>query len=206
MHHYKSFERLLVARCGTSLATHRQIGELRRAGLATAADNAAALLPLADEANALHQQLGNPSAFAVHLGNAEQEQSANVGHDTHIDEAHETARVEEKINKMTVRTIKADDFAQLVRVLRTQTELMRATALTGASQALEKYMVLNMSETTEEMQMSLFGGLIRLFQEIMVVVVAYMQVDCFIRRELPACRRVRSAPKRSARVRSCSRL
>ena len=65
--HYKSFERHLIARCGTSIKQKRQIDELAARGGVSLAEQSAALVTLVTEANAMMAQLKRATSYLVVL-------------------------------------------------------------------------------------------------------------------------------------------
>ena len=63
--HYKSFERLLIARCGTSIKQKRHMEAIVQQGGATLAEQSAAVVALIAEANALKSQLKSCTKYQV---------------------------------------------------------------------------------------------------------------------------------------------
>ena len=57
LYHYKSFERLLIARCGTSIKQKKQSDAIVAQGGASLAEQAAALVVMVGEANAISGSL-----------------------------------------------------------------------------------------------------------------------------------------------------
>ena len=100
---------------------------------------------------------------------------ARLGY-VHVDAATEAACVDEKLGHVTLRSMPADDFPHHVRMLRTQTELLKATAVTSVSQALEKWMVLDMTDAVSQMKVSVFGELSLPLREVGKMAVSFMQV------------------------------
>ena len=63
--HYKSFERLLLARCGVSIKARAALDAITANGGTSLSEKASAMYGLVAEANSLHSQMGSPVTFQV---------------------------------------------------------------------------------------------------------------------------------------------
>ena len=136
--HYKSFERLLVARIGLSIRKHIVMAERLAAGGATAAMTMAAIETLVHEANAYGDLLGAHTHFEM----VEEFKTSASGHK----DLHDvTVSVAEKLGEVQLRLISAEDFAMMVATLRQNVKVFgKAEASYGL--AIEQWMNLQSSE------------------------------------------------------------
>ena len=79
--HYKSFERLLVARIGVRIQRRLELEAHLAAGGATPEQEAVELAMLVDEANALHAMLDTPSRFSLRAQRLQKALSGHVDHE-----------------------------------------------------------------------------------------------------------------------------
>eukprot|EP00966_Prymnesium_polylepis_P154930 3577867-Prymnesium_polylepis.1 len=123
--HYKSFERMLLARCGVSIAAHKQLEEIAANGGTTLSQKAAAMYALVAEANALHKQLGVEAKFEVSYSGHTAELSIN-----------------EMLNDKVATALTPKQFIEKVMVLRSETDHLRAATHAMSAQVLEQWQLI----------------------------------------------------------------
>jgi len=145
--HYKSFERLLIARCGMSIKVRRQMDELVKQGGATLAEQSAAIVAFVAEANALRGLLKSTTQYEAVLekgGDSDTSQHADLHR-----LSKRTLMVAEVVEGVRVATYSASAFStQVVLPLRLQTEQLQASTLKLAS-SLEQWYMLQHNLQTE---------------------------------------------------------
>jgi len=163
--HYKSFERMLLTRCGVSIAAHKKLEEIAANGGTSLSEKAAGLYALVAEANALHKQMGVETTFEVHYAH-------------HLAELSVNEMLNDKIR--TAHTPK--QFLKTVMVLRSETDHLRATATAMSSQLLEQWqLIASMEQETadmvsDEVAMQLVE-LARSTQQVIKVLIGFFQVN-----------------------------
>jgi len=175
--HYKSFERLFIARCGSSIASVKAVRALVAQGGATVGQQASAIMPLVAEANGIRQQKGRLERFEARLvptksvlGYSNSDENSSALH------VVELLHTEEGASPVELRTYSAQAFSEVVRGMRAQSNAMGVGA-TKVSAALETWMVLDASNASAGEEMGrLLGEALKPMQETWKVLVGFMQV------------------------------
>jgi len=120
--HYKSFERLFIARCGKSIASRKMIAQLIAAGGMTVEDQAEKLAPFIFEANAIRKGKGDEERYTVRLGHGK----SALGYENLADNTQLELRVVEQLVKpddpdstpQDLADYGANEFVQVLRKMR----------------------------------------------------------------------------------------
>eukprot|EP00327_Prymnesium_parvum_P015384 CAMPEP_0113291852 /NCGR_PEP_ID=MMETSP0008_2-20120614/34296_1 /TAXON_ID=97485 /ORGANISM="Prymnesium parvum" /LENGTH=1239 /DNA_ID=CAMNT_0000143845 /DNA_START=65 /DNA_END=3784 /DNA_ORIENTATION=+ /assembly_acc=CAM_ASM_000153 len=166
--HYKSFERLLLARCGVSIATKKILDEICANGGTALADKAAALYGLVAEANALHKQLGSQMSFVV-------------VHDFHKAELS----INEVFNEKVTTTLTPQQFISKAMVLRSETDHLRAATTAISANLLEQWQLIAMHspdatyelDIASEENMGYLVGVFGAAQQVFKILISFFQIN-----------------------------
>jgi len=156
MMHYKSFERLFVARCGPSISRHIELQKLVAAGGTTMAEELEGLVMQIDEANAIQLQRANGDAekatsFEIKLpgqgdggddddGSLEQRLGISGEYGSGAEEMNGVV-VAEVVNGHKLKTHSLDEFEAQLHTLRAEASLLGSSNM-KLSGALEAWMTL----------------------------------------------------------------
>ena len=132
--HYKSFERLLIARIGLPIKRQVALAARLAAGGASAAVMLAAVELLVAEANAYGEALGTHTYFEV-------EEEAATSAAGHKDLHDATVRVAETVGDVRLTSYSAEEFAAMVARLRQKSQVF-GRAGTTPGLMVEQWMVL----------------------------------------------------------------
>ena len=139
--HYKSFERLFLARCGTSIASKRIIAQLVASGGMALEDQAHNLAPFIFEANAMRQQAGQEERYEIKL----MHQKGFAGDDGELE-----LRVIETLHdnnnpdapgRLVASDYSTNDFINMLRKLRAHRHAF-GVAATHGSRLLEQWQLI----------------------------------------------------------------
>uniref|UniRef100_A0A7S3BTB0 TRP C-terminal domain-containing protein n=1 Tax=Haptolina ericina TaxID=156174 RepID=A0A7S3BTB0_9EUKA len=145
--HYKSFERLFIARCGKSIKAAKMVAELVAAGGVTIQDQAEHLAPLIEEANTMRRQKGDEEFYEARISHG----SGAMGYENAHDEFLQTLVVVELLpgdanddypDHVELASYTSQEFIVLLRQLRADAEAF-GLAATKMSAILEQWMVLD---------------------------------------------------------------
>ena len=156
--HYKSFERLFVARCGKSIKAHKMIEELVAAGGVPVAEQAERLAPLISEANAMRKQNGEQEFYEARVSHG----SGALGYENKSDLTSQELVIAELLpgdadddfdDFVEVACFSAQEFIELLRGLRAEHESF-GTAATNISTVLEQWILLAETGSDQYVEMA----------------------------------------------------
>ena len=151
--HYKSFERLFIARCGKSIKAHQMVAELVAAGGVTVGEQAEKLAPLIHEANTLRSQKGHDEFYEARVSHG----SSVMGYANSSDVSSQEIVIVELMpgdaedefpDFIQVGSYSSNEFIDLLRQLRADHEAF-GLAATSLSTVLEQWMVLQSTNTDQ---------------------------------------------------------
>lgn len=178
--HYKSFERLFLARCGKSIAAHKAVQETVEAGGVTVEAQAESLTPFIFEANAIRTQKGEIERYAAKLC---QRKSA-LGYENVADTSKLELRVVEMLTRpddpnglpVNIADYSPNEFVEILRQLRASSEAL-GLAVSKTSTAIEQWLLL---EATDDSVLELLKTVaiegVDSLQEICKSLVSFLQI------------------------------
>ena len=183
--HYKSFERLFIARCGTSIKSHKMMEEFIAAGGMTMAEVAERVMPLIFEANTLRQQNGEKEFYEARI----RHNVGAMGYETRGDLSSQELVIAELLpgdatdgtsSKFEVASLDTQEFADLVRNLRADHqslgEALRDLALDGIG-VVDQFRALAETGNHQYIKMAKFlKSALKPLQEALKNVLATMQI------------------------------
>jgi len=184
--HYKSFERLLVARCGMSIRMHRQLSTLLARGGASIAEQTVAVMALVSEGNSLQSQLKSPVSYDAVLERVSDD-TANAHTDLHR-MSRKRLMIAELVSlpdgsHLRAATHSPQAFGSVVAALRLRTETTVASGL-RMSAAMEQW-VLMRNESEGIQSLAEAAEALSPISEALTVLVGFLQVSCSLRVTFP---------------------
>ena len=162
--HYKSFERLLIARIGPSIARHIALEEVVASGGPTVASQITLVELLLAEANAYTSALGVLSRFELRMQETHlvEASACKAAAQVHDELSVAQVRVSEMHDGVSVATYSVDEFMVIVRALRDRCTQPLMCAAVKTHIAIEQWQLVSYSgaalrseaiaQATEDMQ------------------------------------------------------